>query len=257
MSASSVWEWRRDMLLVLLRKELVVRYKGSVFGFFWSVLNPLSQAVIFYLVFGVYMRFNVPHYLVGLLAALFPWQWFANCIGEGPHVFSANPTLVKKIAFPRQSIPLVMNLQHMAHFLLTLPVYVCFMAADGLYPGRAWIYGIPLLMLVTAASIHGLCLLFGSVNLFFRDMGNLISIFLQMAFFATPIMYTLAQVPERFHWCFKANPVAPLFICWRSLLLDNRLNWEFLLVACAYACLFLLLGYPVFAGLQRRFAEVM
>jgi lipopolysaccharide transport system permease protein len=249
--------WIRDLLLVLLRKELIVRYKGSVLGFFWSVLNPLANAYIFYLVFGVYMRFNVPHYLVALLAALFPWQWFANCVGEGPHTFLANPTLVKKIAFPRQAIPLVMNLQHMVHFFLALPVYLCFMLADGLSPDWIWLGGIPLLAAITLASIYGLCLLFGSVNLFFKDMGNLVAILLQIAFFAAPIMYTLASVPPEYHWCFKANPLGPLFICWRSLLMDNVLNGDFLPFAAAYALVFLLAGALVYRSLQRRFAEVM
>jgi lipopolysaccharide transport system permease protein len=249
--------WMRDLLLVLLRKELIVRYKGSLLGFLWSVLNPLASAYIFYLVFGVYMRFNVPHFLVALLAALFPWQWFTNCVGEGPHTFLANPTLVKKIAFPRQAIPLVMNLQHMVHFFLALPVYLCFMLADGLYPGWIWLGGIPLLAALTLASIYGLCLLFGSINLFFKDIGNLVSILLQIAFFAAPIMYTLSIVPPEYHWCFKANPLAPLFICWRSLLMDNAFNTDFLPFAAGYALLFLLIGGLVFRLLQRRFAEVM
>jgi lipopolysaccharide transport system permease protein len=251
------WIWYRDLLRVLLRKELAVRYKGSVLGFVWCLLNPLAQALIFYLVFGVYMRFNVPHYLVALLAAMFPWQWFANSVGEGPHTFAANPTLVKKVAFPRQAIPLVMILQNMIHFCIALPVYAAFMIADGLLPGWIWLWGVPLLLVLTLAFLYGLCLFLGSVNLFFRDLGNLTVIITQMAFFATPIMYTLAQVPERYHWCFTVNPVAPLFICWRSLLMDNALNVAFLPYAAGYAAFFCILGFFTFRALHRRFAEVM
>ena len=126
----------------------------------WSILNPLAQAYIFFIVFGVYMRFNVPHYIVALLAAMF-WQWFCNCIGEGPFTFLANPTLVKKVAFPRQAIPLVMNLQNMVHFCLSLPIYVLFMLWEGLYPGWIWLWGVPMMMLITLATIYGLCLLSG------------------------------------------------------------------------------------------------
>lgn len=251
------WIWYRDLLHVLLHKELTVRYKGSFLGFLWSLLNPLSQALIFYLVFSVYMRFQVPHYLVALLAALFPWQWVVNSINEGPHTFLANPTLVKQVAFPRQAIPLVMNLQNMVHFCIALPVYALFMVADGLTPGWIWLWGVPLMLCLTLAFIYGACLLLGSINLFFRDLGNLTSILTQMAFFATPIMYTLGQVPEQYYWCFKANPVAPLLICWRSLLLDNSMNAEFLPYAVGYAAGICLLGGIVFSKLQRRFAEVM
>jgi lipopolysaccharide transport system permease protein len=257
MKFSPKWIWRRDLVLVLLHKDLTVRYKGSVLGFLWSILNPLSQAFIFYLVFSVYMRFTVPHFLVALLVALFPWQWFSSCVNEGPHTFAANPTLVKKVAFPRQAIPLVMNLQNMVHFILALPVYACFMLADGLYPGWVWLPGIPLLLLVTLASAYGLCLFLGALNLFLRDIGNLVAVLTQMAFFAAPIMYTMSVVPEEYHWYFKLNPFAPMVICWRSLLMDNEINMFFLPVALGYAALFMLCGVLVFGKLQRRFAEVM
>ncbi|MDR1396728.1 MAG: ABC transporter permease [Desulfarculales bacterium] len=257
MNLPEKWLWYRDLLWALLNKELTVRYKGSVLGFVWSVLNPLAQAMVFYVVFGVYMRFSVPHYLVALLAALFPWQWFVNCVNEGPHVFSTNPTLVKKVAFPRQAIPLVMILQHMVHFCIALPIYAAFMAADGLTPGLIWIGGVPLLLLLTLATLYGLCLFLGSLNIFLKDIGNLTTIVTQMAFFATPIMYTLGQVPENYYWCFKLNPVAPLSICWRSLLLDNAVNGEFLPYALLYALIFCLFGGLAFKKLHRRFAEVM
>lgn len=257
MTLSRTWIWYRDLLQVLVRKELVTRYKGSVLGFFWSVLNPLANAYIFYVVFGLFMRMNVPHFIVVLLSAMFPWQWFSNCVNESTHTFLANPTLVKKVAFPRYAIPLVMNLQNTVHFCISLPVYLLFMLWEGLYPGWNWLWGVPLLMLLTLAMSYGLSLLLGTLNLFFRDLGNLVTIFIQVAFFATPIMYVLSMVPEQYLWCFKVNPVAPLFICWRSMLVESTLRAEWLLPAVAYAMLFLGLGGWVYHTLQRRFAEVM
>lgn len=251
------WLWYRDLLLVLLHKELTVRYKGSLLGFVWSLLNPLAYALIFYLVFSVYMRFHIEHYLVALLAAMFPWQWFVNSVNEGPHIFAANPTLIKKVAFPRQVIPLVMILQNMVHFCIALPVYAMFMIADGLKPGMIWLWAIPLLLVITLITIYGMCLFLGSVNLFFRDLGNMTTIITQMVFFATPIMYTLGQVPQKYYWCFKVNPAAPIIISWRSLLLDNVFNVEFIPYAIAYALLFCSLGALTFKKLQRRFAEVL
>ena len=257
MNIPQKWIWYRDFMLVLLHKELTVRYKGSLLGFMWSILNPLAQAYIFFIVFGVYMRFNVPHYIVALLAAMFPWQWFCNCVNEAPFTFLANPTLVKKVAFPRGAIPLVMNLQNMVHFCLSLPIYMLFMLWEGLYPGWIWLWGVPLLMLLTLASIYGLCLLFGSLNLFFKDIGNLVAIVMQVAFFGTPIMYVLSVVPQEYYWCFKVNPVAPLFISWRYLLMDNAIHVEWLLPAAGYACLSLTVGLLTYRTLNRRFAEVM
>ena len=113
-SFSSRWGWYRDLISVLLHKELEVRYKSSILGYLWSIMNPLAQAAVFYLVFSVYMRFAVAHYLVALLAALFAWQWFTNSVLQGPHTFLANPTLVKKVSSPRYIIPLVTVLPYFA-----------------------------------------------------------------------------------------------------------------------------------------------
>lgn len=251
------WEWRRDLVRVLVRKELITRYKGSFLGFLWSVLNPLANACVFYIVFGLFMRMNVPHFIVVLLAAMFPWQCFSNCVVEGTSTFLANPTLVKKVAFPRQAIPLVMNLQNMVHLVMSFPIYLAFMFWEGLYPGWNWLWGVPLLLLLTLASCYGLSLLLGTLNVFFRDLSNIVSILMQVAFFATPIMYVLSIVPEEYVWIFKANPVAPLFICWRSMLVESVCSPTWLGLACAYACIFLVLGALVFSRLQHRFAEVI
>lgn len=251
------WIWYRDLLQVLVRKELTVRYKGSVLGFFWSVLNPLANAYIFYVVFGLFMRMNVPHFIVVLLAAMFPWQCFSNCVNEGVQTFLANPTLVKKVAFPRQAIPLVMNLQNMVHLVLSFPIYLLFLFREGMRPGWIWLWAVPLMLLLTLASAYGLSLLLGTLNVFFRDLGNLVGICIQVAFFGTPIMYVIEMVPENYLWLFRANPVAPLFICWRSVLAENTLSTTWALPAIGYAALFLALGFLTFQRLQRRFAEVI
>lgn len=251
------WIWYRDLVLVLVSKDLATRYKGSVLGFCWSVLNPLASACVFYVVFGLFMRMHVPHFIVVLLSAMFPWQWFSNSVNEGAMIFLANPTLVKKVAFPRQAIPLVMNLQHMVHFLLSLPVLAAFMLAEGLWPGLNWLWDVPLLAVLTLSMTYGLSLILGSLNLFLRDIGNLVSVFVQVAFFGTPIMYVLSIVPEKYVWCFKVNPVAPLFICWRAALYGGGIPMEWFPYAVGYSAMFMALGMLVFRRLQRRFAEVM
>ena len=250
-------QWYRDIIEVLLSKELTVRYRGSFLGYLWSLMNPLALAMVFYLVFGVVMKFSTPHYLVSLLSAMFPWQWYSNSIGQGPFLFLANATLVKKVSFPRQVIPLITNLQDMVHFILALPVYLGFMLADGLYPSWIWLWGIPVLSVVTLVSIYGVCLFVGTLNLFFRDLGNLVNIILNIAFYGTPIVYSLETIPAKYLIYFSISPVAPLFICWRSMLMYNTLNMKFFLLSVGYALIFLLIGLFTYSRLSRRFAETM
>lgn len=250
-------DWYKDLILVLLRKELTVRYKGSLLGFLWSILNPLAMAFVYYLIFGIYLRYDIPNYIVVLLSALFPWQCFMNCVSDGPFTFLSNPTLVKKVAFPRQAIPLVMNLQHMVHFIISLPVFLFFELSSGLYPSWTWLWGIPLLSLIMLMTAYGVSLFCGTINLFLKDIGNLVTIGLNVAFFGSPIFYVLDSVPAQYHWCFKVNPAAPIMICWRSLLYGNTINLEYLPFAAGYALLFLLLGGLTFSRLRMKFAEVM
>lgn len=257
MDKSSKLEWYRDLLRILVNKELAVRYKGSVLGFFWSVLNPLANAYTFYVVFGILLRMDVPHFIVVLLAALFPWQSFNNSVMESTYSFLANASLVKKLNFPRAAIPLVVNLQNYVHLLLSLPIFLLFMLSEDMLPSVLWLWGIPLLLLLTMMTSYGLSLFFGTLNVFFRDLTHLVSIIMQVAFFSTPIMYVMTFVPEQYLWVFKANPVSPLFICWRSLLAEGVMDEIWLLPAIGYAVLFLVLGLLTFRLLQSRFAEIL
>ncbi len=254
---SNTVRWYRDILLVLLRKELSVRYKNSVLGYLWSLMNPLAMAAIFYVVFSVYMRFGTPNYLIVLLSALFPWQWFTNSVGQAPFLFLANATLVKKVSFPRYIIPLVTTLHDMVHFLLALPIFIIFSLLYGIYPGIPWIYGIPLLLTVSCMFIFGLSLMISSINLFFRDLNNIIVIFLNIAFYATPVIYSIDKIPPDKLKYFLINPVAPLFICWRSLLYGNRIDTHYLPWAVGYGIISLAVGAAVYNRLNKKFAEVV
>ncbi|MES9996760.1 ABC transporter permease [Desulfovibrio aminophilus] len=250
-------EWYRDLLLVLLRKDLSVRYHGSVLGYLWSLLNPLAQTGIYLVVFGHYMRFNMPHYTIVLLSALFPWQWISNSIMHGPVCFIANPTLIKKVAFPKAAIPLVANIQDMIHFFISIPVYFAFMITDGICPGISSIWSIPLLSFVTLATVYGLNLLIGSVNIFFKDLGHIVGIIMNALFFGSPIIYTLDIVPVQFHIFIKMNPLAPIIICWRSALFNGAMAWDYFGYAVLYASFFMLMGIVTYSKVKWKFAEAM
>ena len=249
--------WYLDLVSVLLKKELSVRYKNSVLGYLWSLIIPLMLTAFFYVVFSVYMRFDIENYILVLLSAMFPWQWFQNSVGQAPFLFIGNASLVKKVSFPRHIIPMVTTLHDMVHLLLALPIYVVFALALGVYPEFVWLYGVPLMLFVSFMFIFGLTLLISSINLFFRDLNNIVLIFLNIAFYATPIIYPLDKVPSDKLIYFVVNPVAPLFIAWRSLLYGNRIDTYYLPVALGYAVISLLVGWGVYHRLNKKFAEVI
>ena len=111
-----------EILSELTRKELRVRYRNSVLGYVWSVLNPLLMAGVFYLAFGLILKAAVEHYALFLVVGLFPWQWLTNSVGTSANAYIGNASLVKKINFPRSLLPLSTQLHDLVHFIVAPPV---------------------------------------------------------------------------------------------------------------------------------------
>ncbi len=121
------WRYYFDLISVLTKKEIKVRYKNSVLGYVWSIANPLLYAIIFYFVFKIIMRFRIKNYSLFLITGLFPWQWVNNSIIGSTGSFIGNVSLIKKINFPRLFLPLAQVLNDAFHFLVSIPVIVVFL----------------------------------------------------------------------------------------------------------------------------------
>ena len=246
-----------DLLYILTSKHIKVRYKNNILGYFWSILQPTSMALVFYFAFKVVMRFKMENYLIHLLSCLFAWQWFSNSVGAAPGIFLGNAALIKKVSFPRNIIVLSVVLQDMIHFLLALPVYIIFMLFYDMYPTWTWLWGVPLLAIIGLCMIYGISLFIATINLFFRDMANIVAILVMSLFYFTPIIYSAQMIPEKYQYLVPLNPVAPYFISCRNLLYYNSIDIEYLSISLAYALLFLAIGTFTYKKLSWKFAEVL
>jgi lipopolysaccharide transport system permease protein len=246
-----------DLTVVLTKKEIKVRYKGSVLGYLWSILNPLSFALVFWLAFKLVFRIGIENYPLFLISGLFPWQCFANSINTSTEIFLGNSSLIKKTIFPKSVIVLALVLQDMIHLVLSLPVIAAFAFHYRVFPTLAWLYGIPLLLLVQLTMTFGAALLLASINLFFRDMSRLVSTLMLLIFYCTPILYSETMIPPPYQWLLHANPLAPLMINWRTVLLEGRLQPDYLLLSGVYALIILYAGHRVYERFRWRFAEVL
>jgi lipopolysaccharide transport system permease protein len=248
-----------DLILVLVQKDMKVRYKSSWLGYAWSVANPLLFTAVYYVALGVFLRFQIPGYPypLFLIAGQFPWQWLASSIGGGPMAFINNASLIKKVRFPRNIIIVSGVLGDAIHFLLTIPVTVLALLWYGRAPSWSWIPGIPLLVLAQFLTVYGAALAVASVNVFVRDLERLVALFIQVLFFLTPVIYSVHVVPVQYHIWIKLNPVAPLIRAWQKLLLDGYLDP--LLVGAAYlsALSCLVVGTLIYRALSPRFAELV
>ncbi len=247
----------RDLIVVLTQKEIKVRYKSSVFGYLWSIGHPLAFAFVFFIAFKVIMKLQMEDYALFLIAGLFPWQWFSNSVNASPMVFLGNASIIKKVNFPRNIIPLTTVLQDMIHFILSIPVIILFMFIYHKSPGLSWLYGLPLLLGIQFLMTYGISLMVSSINLFFRDIERLTGIFTTLLFYFTPVIYPETMIPERYKQLINLNPIAPLMISWRNLFLNNTLEVSLVTISLVYSIFAFIIGYLVYKKLSWRFAEVI
>ena len=247
----------RDLLWALLAKELKLRYHSTAFGYLWSVLNPLAFATVYFVLFKVVMRFDMPDYALFLIAGLFPWQWFANSTTSSNYFFLDNRSLIKKIRFPRHFLVVAGVLNDMVHFVISIPIIVGFMFYRHVYPSAAWIVLLPLMVIVQFFFTTGIALTLASCNLFFRDLERMTLIFITLWFFLTPVLFPVSKIPEQFQWAAYANPMAPIIICWREMFLHGTAPLTALAAACGWAAAAFAVGWRIYRSLEWRFAEIV
>lgn len=246
-----------DLLRVLVGKELQVRYKGSFLGYFWSVLHPLAFTAVFYVVFGTIVRLDVEHYALTLVTALFPWQWLQNSATASPTWFLGNSALIKKVRFPRWTLVLAGILTDLTHFLFAMPVILAFLWIEG-FPARGeWVVLVPLLLGAQLLVTFGISLVIASANLFLRDLERLTTLVLLLWFYATPVLYPVAMVPDAWRPLVAYNPGGALVICWRQLFLEGTVPGDSFAAAWAGGLALVAFGSFVYRSLQWRFAEVV
>lgn len=247
----------KDLIVELTKKEMKVRYKRSYLGYLWSVMNPLTLALIFFFAFKVVMKVGIEDYPLFLISGLFPWQFLSNSVNTGVMAFVSNASLIKKTSFPREAIIYSIILSELIHFILSLPVIVVFLLIYGGFPTWWWLPGLAVLIVAQSLLISGIALAVASVNLFFRDLERIINILLNLLFYATPIVYSMRIMPEGTGKMMLLNPFAPLILSYQQLFLEGTLNMEYSAIAALWGISFFVCGRLVYAKLEWRLAEAL
>lgn len=245
------------MLYLLTLRDFKLRYQDTALGFLWSLLKPLAWGAVLFVALGQIVRIDVEDYHLVLLTALFPWVWFQNSVAMATPSFVGNRGLIKKVRFPRFVLPFSTILNNAVHFLITIPVLVILFLVSGQQPSPTWLIGIPILMTLQMALLMGTILVLASIDVFFRDLEHLVEVTLTLLFYATPILYPLDLVPDRWRPIILMNPLTSLIGAWRSLFLENSLPGADLWPALLFSLGALLLGGVVFVRLEPRFADAL
>jgi lipopolysaccharide transport system permease protein len=243
----------RELLKSLVVNDLRLRYRRSVLGFLWSLLNPLLMMIILTVVFSTVMRFSIKDYSVLLLSGLLPWTFLAQSINNALGSVVGKGALLKKVYIPKSIIPLSAVLASFVNFILSFLPFLGVLLVIG-HPITKVVVMLPAAMLLIFMFATGVAYIFACLNVFFRDFTHMTDVLIQAWFYASPIIYNLNMVPEKYRALFAWNPMVYIIACFRDPLYEGRLpDATTLFLAVVGSVGSLVIGFRVFTRFERDF----
>jgi lipopolysaccharide transport system permease protein len=239
----------RQFIFSCVKREFQARYQKSLLGSAWAVLNPLAMITVYTVIFSQVMKAKLPGidntfgYSIFLCAGTLTWGLFAEIVNRSTAVFIENANLLKKLAFPRICLPMIIVLSAIGNFIISFSLFLLFLTVTGNFPGIPILAVIPLLIIQVIFSV-GLGVLLGVLNVFFRDVGQLIGILLQFWFWMTPIVYPVTILPNWIASVIALNPMTQIIRGYQTIFVSHEwpiFNGAILVAAFA----FLLCGYAL------------
>lgn len=252
-----LWSYR-DLLAMLVRRDIKVRYKQTALGAAWVILRPLLSVAIFTVIFGRLVR--VPSegypYAVFVYSALLPWTFFAGAVSSSGNSMVGSAGLIGKVYFPRLIVPFssvgagIVDFAVSASFLLVLLPLL----------GAGWstnLLAVPLLLIPVLVLALGVGTLFSALAVAYRDFVGIMGFVLQVWMYATPVIYASSLVPERWRFLLHVNPMTGLVEGFRSAFLGRPFDLSSIAVSSSVACAMFLVGIAYFTKVERRFADII
>lgn len=248
---NALWAYR-GFILGNVQREFRLKYQNSLLGAAWTVLNPLAMIVVYTVIFTQVMRARLPGvdstfaYGIYLCAGMLTWGLFAEITSRAQNIFLEYANLLKKLNFPRLCLPVTVVANAGLNFAIVFALFTVFLVISGSFPGWAFIALLPILVIHVAFAI-GLGISLGVLNVFFRDVGQFFSIFLQFWFWLTPIVYSPDILPKDLQPLLKLNPLASLSTAYQTILVLGQWPvWADLWPVTLLAMLFCALGFRLF-----------
>ena len=244
-----------ELVRNLTIKEFKLRYRNSVLGFIWSLLNPLAMMIILTLVFSTLLRSGIENFPVFLLTALLAWRFFSISTSMSLSSIIGNGPLVTKIYFPRWLLVVSSNLANLIGSSLEFAALFPLLVLLGMKITYLVLL-LPVILILEFILIIGVSLILAPLNVYYRDFNQIWDITLQIGFFLCPIIYSISLIPERYILAYSLNPMTRVVESIRRILYYNTLPTiaDFIIVLVS-GVLLLLIGYLIFRRLEPRFAE--
>jgi lipopolysaccharide transport system permease protein len=255
----SIWRYR-GFISGSIKREFQTKYRNSLLGATWTLLNPLAMIIVYTVIFsevmgnrlgGVDSKFA---YSIYLCAGALTWGLFAEITGRSQTVFIEHANLIKKLQFPRLCLPIIVVCNACINFAIVFGLFTVFLVISGSFPGWVFLAIFPVLLVQILFSI-GLGMILGVLNVFFRDVGQFFGILLQFWFWFTPVVYPVKTLPPAARDLLVFNPMVPIVTSYQNILLYGRApDWMALLPVTVLALAVCLLGMKLF---RKRAGEMV
>ena len=245
----------RELLKTNVKKEIRGRYKNSFLGILWSFLNPLLQLLVYSVIFGALLAGGDETYPIYICVALIPWTYFTTAISQAAFTVIGNSDIIKKVYFPREILPISVVTSGAVNFVISTIIILAFVIFSGV--GLSWyIVLYPFILLIQYILLLGIGFIVSSVTVYFRDLEHIIGVILMAAFYATPIVYNIQQLPHALQVLVNLNPMTHLINGYRDIFYYHQMpNMKMLLILLGISIVLTIVGYFIFKKLQKGFAE--
>lgn len=252
-----IWQYK-DLLYILIWRNIKVRYKQTLIGATWAVIQPLFTMVIYTIIFSKIARIpsdNVPYPIFVYLGLIY-WNYFSSALTGANGSLIESQAIIQKVYFPRLIIPLATTVTPLIDFLLAFLLLFGLFAYLHYPPIFIGIFLLPIFLIITFCTATGLGLLAASINVKYRDIQFALGFFIQVLFYTTPIIYPLSVIPERFRWIVNLNPMTGVITNAKSSLLGNQpIDWQNLGISFLISIVLLILGLIYFRKREQTFAD--
>lgn len=246
----------RQLLKSNVMKEIRGKYKGSFLGVLWSFINPLLSALVYAIVFPIILRSSEPNYVTFIIIGILPWTYFTTVIMQGTTTILMNAGIIKKVYFPREILPISINTSGVINFLISCLIIFIFLIFSGI--GFSWyILFLPLIILTQFILQQAIIFITSAINVYIRDAEYILNFFINMLFYATPILYSANMFESSpLKWIIYLNPMATIINCYRDVLFYQSMpHIKSLIMVLVGSCILLFISLKVFKKLEKGFAE--
>jgi lipopolysaccharide transport system permease protein len=259
-----LWEYR-DLLILLVRRDIITVYKQTLLGFFWFVLPPILNTITYFIIFGLIAKVSTDgmNPILFYLSGVISWGYFADCINRTSTTFRTNASIFGKVYFPRLIVPISSIASALIKFaiqiiLLIIVTAYFYFKENNVSPQFQYIWLLPIIIGLMAFSGLAIGIIISSLTTKYRDLSNLVPFAVSILMYATPVIYPSSIIPSQYKWIIQINPLTPLIESFRFIFLgSDQISWWQLLYCLIFTTILFVIGLVLFNKTEKTFMDTV